>query len=112
MSGPDRASRRRKVGLVAVAFVAAAAVVTVLVRQSATREPEPAGPAADLARQVHDLCAACHLYPPPDSFPAGAWAQEVVQGYDFAGEFRPDLPRPPVDRVIDYYRSRAPMAMP
>ena len=36
---------------------------------------------AELARQVHDLCAACHAYPPPDSFPRSAWADEVANGY-------------------------------
>ena len=63
---------------------------------------------AMVTRQVHDLCAACHAYPPPDSFPKSAWKKEVIQGYQFAQEFRPDLLLPPIAEIVEYYERRAP----
>jgi hypothetical protein len=68
--------------------------------------PEP--PEAS-TEEVHRLCAACHAYPPPDSFPRAAWRKEVKRGYDF---FHKDLtyrfPYPPLDAVVRYYEARAP----
>ena len=61
------------------------------------------------AEEVHRLCAACHAYPPPDTFPRSAWRMEVKQGYDF---FHKDLSYrfayPPLEAVIRYYENRAP----
>jgi FG-GAP-like repeat/FG-GAP repeat len=73
--------------------------------------PEP--PEAP-AEEVHRLCAACHAYPPPDSFPRSAWRKEVKQGYDF---FYKDpsyrIPSyPSLEAVVRYYENRAPAELP
>src|SRR5262245_41428314 len=68
--------------------------------------PEP--PEAT-AEAVHQLCGACHPYPPPETFPRSAWRHEVKQGYDF---FHKDASRrfeyPPLEAVVRYYENRAP----
>jgi hypothetical protein len=81
-----------------------------------TPEPAPARPAAEAtSKQVHQFCGACHGYPPPDSFPRSAWRAEVEQGYKFythpTWNNPPILRRlnvPPLDRVVAYYKHRAP----
>lgn len=72
--------------------------------------PEPAEATAE---QVHRVCAACHAYPTPDSFPRSAWRKEVIRGYDF---FHKDLTYrfdyPSVESVVKYYEARAPESFP
>src|SRR5262249_26842547 len=71
-----------------------------------TLPPEP--PEATV-EQVHQVCAACHAYPPPESFPRSACRREVKQAYDFLHE---DATRriafPPLPSVLRYYENRAP----
>jgi hypothetical protein len=71
------------------------------------------------SEQVHELCGACHRYPPPDSFPRSAWKAEVKQAYDFLK--RPpknnppglaQLTVPPGPQVVAYYENRAPDVLP
>jgi tetratricopeptide (TPR) repeat protein len=69
-------------------------------------------PTEATAEEVHRLCAACHAYPPPETFPRQAWRKEVKQGYDLLrgstlqGEF------PPLENVVLYYERRAPERLP
>jgi hypothetical protein len=75
----------------------------------------PAAPAAALeatSEQVHALCAACHAYPSPDSFPRSAWRQEVKQGYDFLRDSLLASPYPSMESVVRYYETRAPRELP
>jgi hypothetical protein len=109
MGGKSQPWRRRTTGVLAlILLVTATVAATALVDRSRVRRSDPADASANLAQEVHELCAACHAYPPPDSFPRAAWGKEVAQGYAFAREFRPDLRLPPLDDVIDYYQARAP----
>jgi hypothetical protein len=64
--------------------------------------------------QVHALCAACHAYPPPESFPRAAWRKEVQQGYDFLHAATPARPgpHPSQESVVRYYEARAPLELP
>ncbi len=64
------------------------------------------------SEQVHSFCAACHTYPPPDSFPRSAWFDEVMRGYQFAAA-SPELLRaaPSPGSVLLYYEARAPEAL-
>lgn len=39
---------------------------------SPSTSAEPAAVAEATTEQVHSLCAACHAYPPPESFPRSA----------------------------------------
>jgi Tfp pilus assembly protein PilF len=61
---------------------------------------------------VRRLCAACHAYPPPETFLRAAWRKEVKQGYEFlrmstlSGDF------PPLEDVVCYYEARAPERLP
>jgi hypothetical protein len=58
---------------------------------------------------VHQFCgAACHAYPPPDTFPRRYWRQEVQRGYQFFEQSRLALEPPPAESVIRYYEERAP----
>jgi hypothetical protein len=69
-------------------------------------------PAEATAEEVHRLCAACHAYPPPETFPHSAWRKEVEQGYKFFHEdpsYRFDYP--PLEAVVRYYENRAPEAL-
>src|SRR4051794_4972206 len=98
MNGTRKRSRWLAVGVLVLLVGAVLIIASPLFRQAPVNPP--ASPdAAELSRQVHALCAACHAYPPPDSFPRYAWRHEVEQGYEFAKEFRPDLPRPPIEQV-------------
>ncbi|CAN5303995.1 VCBS repeat-containing protein [soil metagenome] len=62
---------------------------------------------------VHKMCAACHAYPAPDTFPRSAWRKEVKQGFDF---FLADpslrFPYPSLESVVRYYENRAPSSLP
>jgi hypothetical protein len=73
----------------------------------------PPMPAEATVEQVHQLCGACHLYPPPDTFPRSAWRKEVKQGYDFFAK-SPMLGTdfPPLESVVSYYEKRAPQSLP
>ena len=100
------------IALVAVAGGIAFAFYTnsPAIAETLTLPPEP--PEAT-SEEVHRLCAACHAYPPPDTFPRSAWRKEVTQGYEF---FHKDpsyqFPYPPVESVIKYYEARAPESLP
>ncbi len=64
---------------------------------------------ADIVEQVHNFCgAACHAYPPPDTFPRKWWRKEVERGFLFFE--KSGLPRkaPPIESVVRYYEKRAP----
>ena len=97
-----------------VAVVAAAAFLA-----AAYRPPTdaPASPGAEaLARQV---CTGCHSFPPPDSLPRRAWGSLAYEmaGFIIGGVGAPKGGPPlsadfDVDRVIHYYESHAPAALP
>jgi hypothetical protein len=111
-----RLSPRRWVVDLAVA-VAVAAGATFLIAFGAYSVMSGAGgrrgPAAEASEeQVRRGCAACHLYPPPDSFPVGAWPAEVERGYRFAREAGTADALPPMDSVVRFYQRRAPERLP
>jgi cytochrome c5 len=60
------------------------------------------------AEEVHQLCAACHAYPPPESFPKSAWRKEVQLGYDFLWDSSLSGKFPSLESVVRYYENRAP----
>src|SRR5260370_41389659 len=64
-------------------------------------------PQADIGQRVHEFCAACHEYPPADTFPRDAWRLEVPRGYDFFSRAGRNLKAPPMQEVVDYYAGRA-----
>jgi hypothetical protein len=68
--------------------------------------------------QVHELCGACHAYPPPDSFPRWAWRGEVTTGFGFFAnptQNNPvhlrDIHPPSLNQVVAYYEQRAPVEL-
>jgi hypothetical protein len=76
-------------------------------------EEPPAAPREASARQVHQFCgAACHAYPPPDSFPRSAWRREVKQAYDFFRSSQLQIDFPSQESVALYYERRAPAQLP
>jgi hypothetical protein len=86
---------------------------TAFATESAAAMPLPPEPPEATAEQVHQLCGACHAYPPPDSFPRTDWRKEVSQGYDFFHQdpsYRIDN-YPPLEGVVRYYENRAPEAL-
>jgi hypothetical protein len=68
-------------------------------------------PAEASAEQVHQVCGACHAYPPADSFPKSAWRREVKQAYEFLRNSSLRLDYPPLESVALYYENRAPDAL-
>jgi hypothetical protein len=72
----------------------------------------PPAPPEAAPEQVHRLCAACHAYPPPDSFPRAAWRREIKQAYDFLRDSPLRGGYPPLESVALYYESRAPAELP
>jgi hypothetical protein len=70
-----------------------------------------AAPLEATSEQVHTFCGACHPYPPAETFPREHWAEEVRRAYDFYRDSRYRLDPPDVERVIAYYRKRAPDAL-
>jgi tetratricopeptide (TPR) repeat protein len=61
---------------------------------------------------VRRLCAACHAYPPPETFPRAAWRKEVKQGYEFLRASILTRDFPPLENVVRYYEQRAPERLP
>ncbi len=60
-------------------------------------------------QQIIAFCGGCHALPKPASFPQSAWYDEVKRGFDFYHQSaRKDLSPPPVQAVVEYFRSRAP----
>ena len=58
------------------------------------------------------FCGGCHAMPKPDSFPKSAWYDEVKRGFDFYHQsHRKDLSPPPLQPVVEYFRSRAPATL-
>src|SRR5262245_7219218 len=72
----------------------------------------PPAPPEATPEQVHQVCGACHLYPPADTFPKSAWRREVKQGYEFLSNSSLRLDYPPLESVALYYERRAPEALP
>jgi hypothetical protein len=62
--------------------------------------------------QVHEFCAHCHAYPPPDTFPRSAWRRELRQAYDFFRDSALQLEPPSLESVALYYENRAPERLP
>lgn len=62
--------------------------------------------------QIVAFCGGCHALPRADSFPKANWYDEVKRGFAFYHQSkRKDLVPPPVQPVVDYFRSRAPEAL-
>src|SRR5262249_57538679 len=95
------AHRRRL--LLAMAGIATAILVAAIAVAAFVGIPWIRSEPPDVGAEVRAVCAACHAYPPPDSFPRAAWKREVVQGYEFARELRPDLVLPPMNDITHYY---------
>src|SRR5438270_785855 len=75
-------------------------------------DPSSASAKADLVKQVHTFCGACHAYPPPDTFPRKEWKMEVERGFAFfADSLRPLRPSP-FEATVKYYEERAPEELP
>ena len=64
------------------------------------------------SEEVHEVCGACHTYPPADSFPRHLWRHEVKRGFDFLRQSRFDIPYPSSESVALYYEKRAPVELP
>lgn len=67
---------------------------------------------AKLDRTIEEFCSACHVLPPPSSFPKEAWRKEVQQGFDLAAPRLRDLPvAPPFEETVRYFENRAPQRL-
>src|SRR5829696_6898172 len=106
-------ARRARGRLLLWLLLAAAVTAGVAFAVNSTAPPAPAPAQAEVAEatseEVHRMCAACHGYPPPDSFPRADWRKEVKIGFDF---FHADLgyrfDYPSLESVVKYYEARAP----
>ncbi|MFN7803636.1 MAG: FG-GAP repeat domain-containing protein [Planctomycetaceae bacterium] len=67
----------------------------------------------ELTAQIEAFCGACHAVPNPQSFPKGAWHEEVNKGFNFYFESgRTDLHPPAMVDVVTWFSSRAPKELP
>ncbi len=57
--------------------------------------------------RVVAFCAACHPFPPPDSFPKANWDSEVRRGFDFYRKSDMKLDPPSIESVVALYESEA-----
>jgi hypothetical protein len=62
--------------------------------------------------QVAAFCGACHVTPPPGSFPRDAWQAEVARGYRFFEASGLRLEAPVRRALVRYYEDRAPSELP
>ena len=106
---PNR-SWLRPIGIASAVVAAVGAVFAISLLPQRPRVADV--PPAELAQQIHDVCAACHKYPPPESFPRSSWKKEVEQGYRFAIKSDRNFLLPPIEQVIRYYESQAPAELP
>jgi FG-GAP-like repeat len=61
---------------------------------------------------IKAFCADCHGMPDPASFPKIAWHEETRRGFDFYMQSnRTDLDMPPLSKVVNYFRNRAPVEL-
>ncbi len=75
--------------------------------------PAPPGAAESIGSRAEKFCGSCHAAPRPDSLPRAAWSSDVGRGYRFYAESgRHDLDPPPINRLIAWYESGAPEAIP
>lgn len=73
-----------------------------------TEVPRSSAQLAEIRPQVDAFCGGCHAKPSPASFPRDAWYEEVQRGYNFYfASSRQDLTPPPLQEVIEYFRSQA-----
>lgn len=73
---------------------------------------EPGEADASLESRIHAFCGDCHAVPRPESFPRDAWHVEVEKAYrKYEESGRVDLEAPPMGKVIEFFRSRAPEAL-
>jgi FG-GAP-like repeat len=74
---------------------------------------DPVPPQEASAGQVHRFCgAACHAYPPPDTFPRSLWRREIKQAYEFFRDSNLSMDFPSQESVALYYERRAPLELP
>lgn len=99
-------------GVAALLAVTAGGVCAFRFARRPDSGPPPSGPPAtpaDIAEQVHQFCgAACHAYPPPETFPRQHWRAEVNRGFRFFEQSGLSLKAPPIESVVRYYEERAP----
>lgn len=112
----------RRFYLVSVICVLACLVIYAVQRQgprvdvagSAPPQPHPSSPhtPSEPAEHIRLFCGNCHRVPSPEYFPSDAWYKEVQRGFAFYTDSgRHDLSVPPVNEVVDWYRSQAPTAL-
>jgi cytochrome c5 len=106
--------------LAGAALLASAALLTSATLAQGVKDPQANNLGAGRqeateasSEAVHKMCAVCHAYPAPDTFPRSAWRKEVKQGFDF---FHADIslrfPYPSLESVVRYYENRAPISLP
>jgi hypothetical protein len=75
--------------------------------------PQPMAEHDDVdSEHVHQFCGACHMYPPPHTFPKKLWKDEVSRGFEFFRRSGLALTPPSVKGVVKYYEERAPLELP
>lgn len=108
-----RSPRRRYLLWSGIALaLAVGGVALVVVGGAPPPNPVPAPLTEASSADVHRLCAACHAYPPPDSFPRHMWRKEVKLGYDFFRQSNLSMTYPSAEAVTLYYEKRAPVELP
>ena len=97
---PQRTRSFWPILLAAGGLLGGTAIVALFLWHTFARETPPppvVTPAstADATAEVHRFCAACHLYPPPDSFPPGAMKRSAPVVHVSLAEALSKGPPPP-----------------
>ncbi len=78
----------------------------------AKNNPTSTTTTTETEQQIMAFCSGCHALPKPASFPQSVWYDEVKRGFDFYHQStRKDLNPPPVQAVVEYFRTRAPKSL-
>ena len=104
--------RRIRLALAGGILVTAAALLAGVYLPGTDYESNPSPIKEASFEEVHRFCAACHVYPPPDSLPRSAWRQEVEQGFRFGDEAGVSRGALSNKAVVKYYEARAPDELP
>ena len=111
----SRQSRRGAAAILLFVFVISMAVTScqpTVVVPPAINTTSATQPTNVTEQQIVAFCGDCHALPKPTNFPQSAWYDEVKRGFDFYHQSaRKDLSPPPVQAVVEYFRTRAPKSL-
>src|SRR5438552_9047315 len=112
---------RRRLGVPALFLFGSLGLVGSVAAYLYVTAPDPSSPSLQVSvhlpgagtnGQVQTFCSSCHVYPPEDCLPRGAWKDEIDRAYNFFAESGLKRAAPPKEQVLQYYEDGAPLELP